>query len=325
MTVTLNNSQGNVTVTGTSINISYASGSGADRLLLLQTTNWVADYVTAATYNGSSLTLQDNNSGQKLWSLVAPSPGTNTLNLSVSTYSSVAYEASDWENVDQTTPVGTVVKASGTSSSPATASITCPSGGAIFGGEFSGYNTSGSVTAGSGTTLTHSGRNPSNGYTAAGGYRANTGTISFSTPSSAAWRAQGVPINAASGGDTTAPTLTSPTSTQTGSTTASGTVSTDEGNGTLYYLASTNATETVGTVKAASSQAVSATGSQSVSFTGLTASTTYYAHYVHTDAATNDSTVANSASFTTAAAASTYAPNINKPRPGMGTHFYGAR
>lgn len=125
--------------------------------------------------------------------------------------------------------------------------------------------------------------------------------------------------------DATAPTLTSPTGTQTGSTTASGTVSTDEGNGTLYYLASTNATETAATVKAASSQAVSGTGSQSVSFTGLTASTTYYAHYCHRDAAGNDSTVANSTSFTTAAAASTYAPSINKPRSGMGTHFYGAR
>lgn len=108
--------------------------------------------------------------------------------------------------------------------------------------------------------------------------------------------------------DTTAPTLTSPTGTQTGSTTASGTVSTDEANGTLYFLASTNATETAATIKAASSQAVTATGSQSVSFTGLTASTTYYAHYCHRDPAGNDSTVANSASFTTSAGASPRTP-----------------
>ena len=125
--------------------------------------------------------------------------------------------------------------------------------------------------------------------------------------------------------DATAPTLTIPTGTQTGGTTASGTVSTNEANGTLYYLASTNTTETAATVKAASSQTVTGTGSQSVSFTGLTAGTTYYAHYCHRDAAGNDSTVADSASFTTAAAASTYAPNINKPRSGMGTQLYGAR
>lgn len=116
------------------------------------------------------------------------------------------------------------------------------------------------------------------------------------------------PVEIAAAGDTTAPTLTSPTGTQTGSTTASGTVTTDEGNGTLYYLASTNATETAVTVKAASSQAVSGTGSQSVSFAGLTASTTYYAHYCHRDAAGNDSAVANSTSFTTAAASSAHSP-----------------
>ena len=116
--------------------------------------------------------------------------------------------------------------------------------------------------------------------------------------------------------DTTAPTLTSPTGTQTGTTTASGTVSTDEGNGTLYYLATTNATETAATVKAASSQAVSGTGSQSVSFTGLTASTTYYAHYCHRDAAGNDSTVSNSASFTTASTSAT-AVTMSGPSGGV--------
>jgi hypothetical protein len=104
-------------------------------------------------------------------------------------------------------------------------------------------------------------------------------------------------------GDTTPPTLSSPTGTATGPTTASGTVSTDEANGTLYYYASTNATETAATVKASgATQAVSATGSQSVTFTGLTGGTTYYAHYVHRDAAGNDSSVANSSSFTTTAA-----------------------
>ena len=101
------------------------------------------------------------------------------------------------------------------------------------------------------------------------------------------------------------PTLTSPTGTQTGSSTASGTVSTDTGAGTLYYYASINATETVATIKASgASQAVSATGSQSVSFTGLSASTTYYAHYVH-NAAGGDSAASNSASFTTTAGGST--------------------
>ena len=150
--------------------------------------------------------------------------------------------------------------------------------------------------------------------TTASAYNLTTGAAgayspgSFSSSVSNDFRVMTIALAPAAGGDTTAPTLTSPTGTQTGSTTASGTVSTDEANGTLYYLASTNATETAATVKAASSQAVSGTGSQSVSFTGLTASTTYYAHYCHRDAAGNDSTVSNSASFTTAAASSAHSP-----------------
>ena len=83
---------------------------------------------------------------------------------------------------------------------------------------------------------------------------------------------------------------------------AIGSVSTNEANGTLYYLASANATETDVTVKAGSSQAVTATGEQPVTITGLTAATPYYPHYLHRDAAGNDSAVASGAQFTTAAA-----------------------
>jgi hypothetical protein len=114
-------------------------------------------------------------------------------------------------------------------------------------------------------------------------------------------------------GDVTAPTLTSPTASATGQTTASGSVSTDEDNGTLSAVVTTSATAPSAAQVAAgqdhtgaaaadsASQAVSATGVQTISggFTGLTASTTYYAHYMHEDAATNRSTVASSSSFTT--------------------------
>lgn len=115
----------------------------------------------------------------------------------------------------------------------------------------------------------------------------------------------------ANAADTTAPTLTSPTGTSTGTTTASGTVTTDEANGILYALATINATETAATVKAsANTQAITTTGSKSVSFTGLTASTTYYAHYVHRDAAGNDSTRVSSASFTTSASGDSTPPTL---------------
>lgn len=114
----------------------------------------------------------------------------------------------------------------------------------------------------------------------------------------------------ATASDTTPPSLTSPTASATGATTASGSVSTTEGNGTLYYLASANASESTATVKAGSSQAVSASGVQNVTVTGLTASTSYYLHFVHRDAAGNDSTVATSAQFTTSAGADTTNPTL---------------
>lgn len=111
--------------------------------------------------------------------------------------------------------------------------------------------------------------------------------------------------------DVTAPTLSSPTSAAIGITTGSGTVSTDEGNGTLYWIVDQSATPpSVAQIQAGNdsggvaaddsgSQAVSATGVQNISSTGLTASTTYYIHYQHQDSAANDSTVVTSASFTT--------------------------
>jgi hypothetical protein len=100
--------------------------------------------------------------------------------------------------------------------------------------------------------------------------------------------------------DTIAPIISLPTGTKTGSSTASGTITTDEDNGQLYYYASINSTELLATIKASgSSRAVNATGLQSVGFTGLSGATAYYAHYVHTDDAGNDSNVSSSTSFTT--------------------------
>jgi hypothetical protein len=68
-------------------------------------------------------------------------------------------------------------------------------------------------------------------------------------------------------------------------------------------MVSTNPTETATTVKAGSSQAVTTSGTQNVSFTGLTANTQYYSHFLHRDAAGNDSAVANGPGFTTNASA----------------------
>lgn len=115
------------------------------------------------------------------------------------------------------------------------------------------------------------------------------------------------------GGDTTAPILSSAAGAATGSTTASGSVSTDEANGTLYRVTTTNASESAATVKAGASQAVSATGVQNMGATGLTPSTTYRHHYLHRDAAGNDSSVVSTSTFTTDAPPDTTAPTLSSP------------
>lgn len=111
------------------------------------------------------------------------------------------------------------------------------------------------------------------------------------------------------------PTLTSPTGSATGSTTATIGATTDTGSGTLYGVVTTSlTTPTAAQVKAgqnaagatatfAGSVAVSSSGAKAINATGLTASTTYYAHLVH-NAAGGDSNVVSSTSFTTSAGAS---------------------
>ena len=51
---------------------------------------------------------------------------------------------------------------------------------------------------------------------------------------------------------------------------------------------------------------------QSVTVTGLTANTTYYIHYVQDDAASNESNVVSSASFTTDAAGAVLMGSLHK-------------
>ena len=119
------------------------------------------------------------------------------------------------------------------------------------------------------------------------------------------------------GGDVTAPVLTSAAGTHTGTTTASGTVSSDEANGTLYWIVDQSATPPSvaqiqlgqdsggGAADDSGNQAVSSTGTQAVSSTGLSDAITYYFHYQQIDTATNDSTVVTSNSFLTGVVAST--------------------
>jgi hypothetical protein len=118
--------------------------------------------------------------------------------------------------------------------------------------------------------------------------------------------------NSTVGADVTAPVLSNPVDDNAGSSDGALTVDTDEDNGTLYWVISTSASApSAAQVKAgqmhtgsaaadSGSQAVTVTGTQTISGeSGLTPSTTYYGHFMHEDAATNQSTVASGNGFTT--------------------------
>jgi uncharacterized repeat protein (TIGR02059 family) len=147
-------------------------------------------------------------------------------------------------------------------------------------------------------------------------------TLSFNYTAGASGRVQDAANNIASNlssqavtnnaADVTAPTLSNPVDDNAGETDGALTVDTDEGNGTLYWVISTSASApSAAQVKAgqmhtgaaaadSGSQAVSGTGTQTITGeSGLTANTTYYAHFMHEDASSNQSAVSSGNGFTT--------------------------
>jgi len=110
------------------------------------------------------------------------------------------------------------------------------------------------------------------------------------------------------------PVLSAPTDAADGSTACTGTVTTDQGSGTLYWVVSISSTPpSVAQVKAgqsadgspataSGSQAVSTSGEQNISDGGLSPGTTYYTHYVQNNV-NGDSNVASADGFTTNALA----------------------
>jgi hypothetical protein len=96
--------------------------------------------------------------------------------------------------------------------------------------------------------------------------------------------------------DTTAPTLSSPSATVTGTTTVDGSVQTNEGSGTLAWEFRRSADDVV---LDSGSQAVTATGVQTVSANGLPIPTSGYFWFQHTDGEGNVSAAVTSATVST--------------------------
>lgn len=123
--------------------------------------------------------------------------------------------------------------------------------------------------------------------------------------------------------DAIPPTLSSATGVASSDTTADLSVATNEAGGILYWIVSTSATPpTVAQIKGGDDstgsaaaggggQAVSATGTQTAAATGLTGGTTYYAYFLQTDTALNNSSVASAASFATAISSATFTTDFS--------------
>jgi len=306
------------------LTISHTVGAGADRLLLVAAacingTDFLAS--ATVTYGGVSLgapkyavTATANNI-VRVWWMVAPATGTANVVITTAAGASVKAFVTSWAGVDQTTPISAAVSSgTGYALSPLTHSIAAASGVAV---DFlCNRAASKTMTVGAGQTQIGTAL-AGFASTSVASYKAGATSMSWTHPDNGNANITYIAMALASSTDSTPPSLTSPTGTATGSTTATGSVSTSEANGTLYRLASTNATETAAAIKAAGlTQGVSATGAQAVTFSGLASGTTYYAHYVHTDAAGNDSAASSSASFTTTVPAAT-ATTLGGPSGGV--------
>lgn len=117
--------------------------------------------------------------------------------------------------------------------------------------------------------------------------------------------------------DSTAPVLTNPVDDADEDTAATGSVDTNEGNGTLFWVVTQSATTPSGSQiingQDHTSAAADADGSQSVNSagtqtldpapSGLSAETGYWIHFAHRDAASNTSDAVSGDGFTTAAGA----------------------
>jgi hypothetical protein len=134
--------------------------TGSNRLLLIGISYLNSLAITAATYNGVAMTYvtdSDNTNGganiqTRVWRLIAPATGSNTVSLTVmGGTGSFSYLAQSFTGVNQTTAIGTPATGAENESTTATTTVT-GSAGELFADFVGTLNTPTTTTAGAGQT-----------------------------------------------------------------------------------------------------------------------------------------------------------------------------
>ena len=313
--------------TGTSLSVDKPAGTSSGNLLILVLST-VNESPTITPPSGFTL-LQSKgggawNSGMYIYWKLAGGSESSSYTFGFSTANVRYAQAFAFSGVDGTTPIDDSAKSSdqGSVTSIALPSVTASVADTLHIGISFEWNQRSPTLSATGSQTARGGNN-------AGGQDwfvttegiASSGAISGKTHSSSSsgdfvgFSVVVAPSGGGGGGDTTAPTLTSPSGTG-GALTCSGSVTTDEGNGTLYAVVTASATApSKSQVKAGQdhtgtaalrthSQAVSSTGSKSVPSGSVTSGTRYF-HFMHEDAAGNQSAVVTSSSFSVTASGPT--------------------
>lgn len=190
----------------TSHSFSHTVASGADRLLVVRigVRAASANAPTGVTFNGDALTqkqaLSDTANAEQVswWFMVAPDVATANVVITLAGGGKIVAAASDYTGVDQTTPTGTAVTASGSSGTLAPTVDASSASGELVLDVGGNPNSAAIATVGAGQTerlnLTNSGSDPRSNTFASDEAGASTVTMSWDLSLTRNWALIAVPI-----------------------------------------------------------------------------------------------------------------------------------
>lgn len=172
-------------------------GSDPNRFLLVHVLCPDQVAIGSVTFDGVALSAIGGNLSA-LFGLVAPHTGSHTITVTLGTSGSyyILMCATAWSGVDQTTPYLADIRVGSLSgTSAASASNTCPTNGALYGGLTTNQGSNSvapSITAGTNIAANF---NPS-GWDMGSGYRLSSGVLSWNCASMTYGELDVLPINA---------------------------------------------------------------------------------------------------------------------------------